>query len=406
MKVCNVVRIALVGVALGLSVQPVYAQMPTWDPGGSDPAPPPPSREPAPIIVNVPGAGSSAQDTGSETPAGNGANGVIHYDGVGDDRRWSTESRGPVPEYHVVRKGDTLWYISEFYFNNPWEWPRVWSYNPSITSPHWIYPGNLVRLYEAGKAPKAETQTDPDLVAFRRTSSTPRYSATLRQLAFVDHERLRYSAAISGSVHAKSMLSQGDDVYLTYPSRKPPKVGKRYAIYTIKRTVKHPQTKRTVGSYVRIIGELEVVSVKKGKRARAIIQDSTDVIERGALVGPLKRTFRDIAPRRNERNVKGTVIAMLAPDQLMGEGHIVFTDLTKKDGLKVGNRLYVIRRGDAYASVMGPGHNTGQDDRRFPARAVAEVIVVQVGKRQSIGLISASVKEASVGDMVIMRKSK
>ncbi|MBC7174262.1 MAG: LysM peptidoglycan-binding domain-containing protein, partial [Polyangiaceae bacterium] len=42
-----------------------------------------------------------------------------------------------VPDAHTVRRGDTLWDITGFYYGNPWEWPRVWSYNPEITNPHW-----------------------------------------------------------------------------------------------------------------------------------------------------------------------------------------------------------------------------------------------------------------------------
>ena len=52
---------------------------------------------------------------------------------------------GAVPELHVVRGGDTLWDICFLYFNDPFQWPKIWSYNPQITNPHWIYPGDLVR---------------------------------------------------------------------------------------------------------------------------------------------------------------------------------------------------------------------------------------------------------------------
>ncbi len=45
-----------------------------------------------------------------------------------------------IPERYVVRRGDTLWDVTGRFYGNPWEWPRVWSYNPEITNPHWIYP--------------------------------------------------------------------------------------------------------------------------------------------------------------------------------------------------------------------------------------------------------------------------
>ncbi|HZI15707.1 MAG TPA: LysM domain-containing protein, partial [Myxococcus sp.] len=45
-------------------------------------------------------------------------------------------------EVHAVQDGDTLWDLSQRYLGSPWYWPKVWSYNPEIANPHWIYPGN------------------------------------------------------------------------------------------------------------------------------------------------------------------------------------------------------------------------------------------------------------------------
>ncbi|HTP27631.1 MAG TPA: LysM peptidoglycan-binding domain-containing protein, partial [Anaeromyxobacteraceae bacterium] len=51
-----------------------------------------------------------------------------------------------VPDTHTVKPGDTLWDLSGRYLNNPWYWPKIWSYNPEISNPHFIYPGHAVRL--------------------------------------------------------------------------------------------------------------------------------------------------------------------------------------------------------------------------------------------------------------------
>ena len=54
-------------------------------------------------------------------------------------------------ETHSVTRGDTLWDLSQRYLGSPWYWPKVWSYNPEIANPHWIYPGNQVRFFPAGE---------------------------------------------------------------------------------------------------------------------------------------------------------------------------------------------------------------------------------------------------------------
>ncbi|HTU60180.1 MAG TPA: LysM domain-containing protein, partial [Polyangiales bacterium] len=57
--------------------------------------------------------------------------------------------RKPTQEFHTVHQGDTLWQLSDRYFGDPYHWPELWSYNPEITNPHWIYPLDQVRLSAA-----------------------------------------------------------------------------------------------------------------------------------------------------------------------------------------------------------------------------------------------------------------
>ena len=72
-------------------------------------------------------------------------------------------------------------------------------------------------------------------------------------------------------------------------------------------------------------------------------------------------------------------------------------------GAEGAHDLHVVRRGDAL-----PAPDTadliGQDDRRFPARALGRVVLIDVGKDISIGLVDRAVEEMGVGDLVIMRK--
>ncbi len=408
-----IVVVALMASATRAFAQPIFPNVPpppvNLDPGAAPvttaPVPdrPAPAPQPSVIVVSPDGKIVPGQDKTEPTS--------YFVEGSGGDSGAPADEpdviRGaPVAELHVVRRGDTLWDICFLYFNDPWQWPKIWSYNPQITNPHWIFPGDLVRLLPRGMFTQAAPAPDENPAAPAPVDALPapqrRIEVGIRQTAFVEQSDLDKSITIDGAVDEKTLLGEGDSVYLSYPAGKPPKVGEKYSIYQPGNPVKSGKTQ--VGAYVHVLGVLEVRAVTQDKRARGLILDADQEIERGAKVGPLVTTFRPVPPALPKVDAQGTVVAMLTNDQLIGEGEVVFVDLGKRSGVEVGNRMFVVRRGDAYPKNMSD--QVGQDDRKFPARRLGEFVIVDVGDRVSIGLVTLAVQEMSVGDIAVMQATR
>lgn len=426
-KILLALLVAPGAAAAQVSPYPTTGDAPvTLDPGAAPrpttpaPAPQPrqqPQQQPNVIVVGPDGKVTygPGQAQGQPAPAAGGyyyepdASGGFGYGGDVDEP--ISLHAGPTPELHVVRKGDTLWDICFYYFNDPWQWPKIWSYNPQITNPHWIYPGDLVRLLPRGMfAQLAPTPQEPEGTGGAPAEEKPvdrlpapaqRTNVGIRQTAFVEKSDLDKAIVIDGAVDEKELLSIGDSVYLSYPANNPPKIGQRYSVYAPESTVKAGGKEH--GAYVRVLGTLEVVSVKQDKKARAQIVEANQEIERGAKVGPLAKTFTNVPPVPARVDAQGNIVAMLKQDQLIGQGEIVFIDLGKSSGIEVGNRMFVVRRGDAKPAQSKM--TVGQDDRRFPARSLGEIVIVDVGNKVSVGLVTLSVQEMGVGDLVMMQKS-
>ncbi|RMH36261.1 MAG: LysM peptidoglycan-binding domain-containing protein [Deltaproteobacteria bacterium] len=380
----------------------------TLDPSGrrsSEPAPAAPAAAPGPQEgAPVAPGGDMAQPT-----EGQGDVGYYLYDESPIPEDEGLVRGGPAPELHVVREGDTLWDICQLYFDNPWEWPKVWSYNPAITNPHWIYPGDVVRLRPAAaEVMAAPVPDDVDAPAPAPAAAAPApapvRTVRLRQIAFLEPGQIATAFRIAGAEREREMLSPGDVVYLDYPGAERPESGARYGIYSDLRWIEHPRSGERLGAYVRVLGELEVVSVKPGKRARAVIRAANDVIERGARVGPVQQRFAAVAPTPASRDQTGVVVAQLGGGDLIGATQVVFIDLGEEDGVAAGNRAFVVRRGDARPDYFELAARPR--DERYPPYAIGEVLVVQVGARVSIALVTASLQEIGVGDVVVLRSGR
>lgn len=329
--------------------------------------------------------------------------------------------RVDIPEVHDVSRGDTLWDITDYYFGNPWRWPAVWGLNPQITNPHWIFPGDHVRLLRESRAGARPVSTGTIL----RTPARVVTPDTVFHMSngFLDNREEESAGTVVGSPQDHMLITENDEAYIEFP-RRTPRIGERYAIY---QDAQDGAGDRSTGHVVRVIGTAEITRWDNDRHmATARVVEALDSIERGERVAIIPRTIRTVPPVRNAIDLEGHIAAMLRPQAFAGQHQVVFVDRGSDDRVVLGNRFLVVRRGDQWRPTLSavsertasgdgldrdgdgqpdppPGRSNDPRDR-MPDEVVGELLVVEVRQRTATAIVTSSTYELQVGDRAVLRR--
>ncbi|MBX2812947.1 MAG: LysM peptidoglycan-binding domain-containing protein [Myxococcales bacterium] len=314
---------------------------------------------------------------------------------------------------HLVRSGDTLWDLCGEYLNSSWYWPKVWSYNPQLTNPHWIYPGNEVRFAPVEQQLPVEISqvttieeggedlsipgkiSDAELVQMVGSIQTHRVAADsvwMSQSGFLSKDLVQRSGQIVSSEEEAVLLSDFDNLYVKGDEAQL-SAGERYAIYRVGRKIRHPISGKNFGYAVNLVGLAEVTRAGE-KVSTARLVRAIRPVSRGDILAPLPKNYgRRVAPEANKVSLTGYVMEtsgdILGP---LGEYNLVFVDKGSKHGVVAGNTFKVYQRGDRYTKRTA----------ELPDEVVATLMVMNVHEEASTAMVVVSAREISVGDRVEM----
>jgi len=345
----------------------------------------------------------------------------------------------PPPDTYTVRPGDTLWDLSGRFLNNPWYWPKVWSYNPEIPNAHWIYPGNVVRFFPATEEAPARVEPVPpgEVAAAPEEAAAPRELEDLskaergkpadygdedavavvgphkvgyvaprgtlgRRDTFVTTRELERSGEVTAAFEDKAFLTLHDRLYAKL--REPAKVGQALTLFRTVRPVNHPRTGGRIGYQTQLLGSARVVA-QDDKTTTLVVTRAVDVIERGDRVSPATdRLVKMVARRPNQRQLRGVIVAAEVEAAWMaGENHLVFVDKGRADGVEEGNVFTVTRAGDPYGHQLSAKTLAPRENVLLPTEDIGELLVLDAKENFSTALVVRSLRELFAGDRVEMR---
>ena len=323
---------------------------------------------------------------------------------------------------YLVKDGDTLWDIAARQLGNAYEWPRLWSYNPEITNPHWIYPDTVIRIVspdaaamgaqviDAGQSPQAAAGGNGLGIAGAgmRRSTLRAGDIYLGDEAFMDADAIKDSGYLAGSHRDQMFLSPTDWGYVRFPGRAPVSPG---SLLTAWRELKDTDVMpRQEGKVIRIQGIVKLMDYdEKRKLGRVQVIEALDPLERGFRVSVTPRRFYATSPRVASRTVEGKVIAMIRPRELVGSHQLFFINKGSEDGIELGARMFVVRKGDPWMDRFeGDFEHSGAietdwerpTEEEYPEEIEAEARVIDVRRKTATLYMTRAILEVELGDRI------
>lgn len=289
---------------------------------------------------------------------------------------------------HEVHRGDTLWDLARRYLSDPLAWPRIFELNRDVVEdPHWIYPGEVLRLpgtrtadarrgearpaergeRETGEGTTQETRAEPGVSRFGGPSVFDQSPSSGNRLGTLGIEEYRPSPLVSSNdYHRAPFLAhrerlgptgvtarkiEGNPLGLSLPAavRRHHRVVLALDGLSVEpgQRLQAIRFARALGRHGHIVRPMAVLEVTElfGDSARVEVLDVFGDYRVGDLVMPLPpfEFGSERARRPADADLTARLIGYEMEQVVPGPGDMVFLDAGEAKGVRIGDEFLVLR---------------------------------------------------------------
>lgn len=308
------------------------------------------------------------------------------------------------PTIYVIKQGDTLWGLSERFIKDPNYWPQMWAKNRQITNPHFIYPGQKVRVFpdRLEFVPKEQSaQTGSQKAGGSKASEQMQLVAAEKLYnvqgneGFLLESNIIQDGTIISINHNREIAGIDDIIYTDLGTENGIKGGEKYSIFRKAAEVKHPVTNKILGTKIISLGSLQITDVE-AKTSRAIITANYREISKGSYLLPQRQDQKhEVALKESASTLDGYIVDSFHGTSMIAVGDVVYIDLGTTQGAEPGNMLYIVRdvKLDEKFYERAKAH--------LPQELIGALVILESGINTSTAIIVKSVDTIYKGDKIV-----
>jgi hypothetical protein len=310
--------------------------------------------------------------------------------------------------YYTIQKGDTLWDLSRHFNNSPWLWPELWEENDQISNPHWIFPGERIRLYKKSGSqaitetiPSQPVAVEPVPVPVPAPSLTGQEAAgpffvyaSIDRVGFIRKPPVAPSGTIFEVQERKILISEGDMVYVR-PSDNSAQgsliPGSRHTVFRTMNPTDENKSGETIGTQHYILGIVEVTK-KEPDLVIAKVLKSFRSIQVGDQLMAFRPRHTRIELKSSTPGIDGQIITSEDHTTLAGDYTLAFIDKGRADNIDVGQQYSIY---NTQETVLGKSEI---ETKRLPPVDIGTLLVLHTEQTTSTVIITKAVKNIAPGE--------
>ncbi len=243
--------------------------------------------------------------------------------------------------HYTVRKGDTLWDLSDRFFGAPFQWPELWKENRHIANPHWIYPGDRIRLFHGyPMAPNAAAELSAEGGRGPLNQAGFFTYPAMDHIGFIREEPLTPFGTIAKTAEDKTINATHDVLYIKPAANTPLAVGSRFTTYRVFKPLIEKKTRKEIGYQHYLTGVVEITQSSAQLAVAKIVRVYREIRVNDHLI-PYQSRSSEVNLQESLPNLSGRLIISEENTVEIGDNTIAFIDKGDSDGIQPG-QVYAI----------------------------------------------------------------